>query len=144
MKLEQALVVAGPVIVRNNHLLLVEQSKNGTIYPWMFPGGVVESTDKDLRSACLRELKEELGITARIIRPLEPLVTTAKDRHIILVHYLAEIGDSDADITPTSDISAWRWFSLDNLPPPPACAPNIYIIAEEVRKSLSSTPQNSV
>jgi len=53
------------LIVRAQKILLVKRSTDRKFYPgtWSFPGGHVESGES-LRSALVREIREELSITA--------------------------------------------------------------------------------
>lgn len=75
--------------------------------------------------AAKREAKEEMGIELEILNTEPFVVWTSKDLNddrldILLVHYLAKkIGE----IKPGSDIRAWDWFDLNNLPD--NLAPNI-------------------
>lgn len=65
----RVLVVAG--VIRRDGLYLIGQRKNGDrhAFKWEFPGGKVERGESP-REALVRELREELGITARIGREI--------------------------------------------------------------------------
>ena len=62
--------VAAAVITRPDGSVLLGQRAPGTFYPgyWEFPGGKVE-LGEDARAALIRELQEELGITAHTCWP---------------------------------------------------------------------------
>jgi 8-oxo-dGTP diphosphatase len=62
--------VAAAVITRPDGSFLLGQRPPGSVYAghWEFPGGKVER-DESPRSALLRELEEELGITALRVHP---------------------------------------------------------------------------
>jgi len=49
------------IIKKGNNILLIHRIKNGREY-WVFPGGGVEKTDTDQKSALTRECIEELGV----------------------------------------------------------------------------------
>jgi len=122
-----SIIASGPVIIENNKVLLNREKKNGEITKWFFPGGEVEDFDIGLEQACQREVKEEMGIEVKIIKPLKPVLIKENDRLIVLIHYLAKrIGE----IQPGENIAEWDWIDINNLPD--NCADNVY----EVIKSL--------
>jgi len=87
-----------------------------------------ENETDALESACIRRVKEEMGIKVEIIRPLKPmLVKKDENTLVILIHYLAKrIGE----IKPGDDILKWDWIDIENLPD--NCAPNIKPVIESI------------
>src|ERR1700736_6679189 len=79
------------VIVRQNQILLVEHRKRGQRY-WVLPGGRLEGQEP-LDPALGRDLKEELGLEARV----GPLVIVCESLpphlHVVNVIFQAEIGE---------------------------------------------------
>jgi 8-oxo-dGTP pyrophosphatase MutT (NUDIX family) len=120
--MKHIIIASGPVIVENNKVLL---NQHGDDNFWKFCGGRVEDFEKNLLDAAQREAKEEMGIELEILN-IEPFVIwTCKDLNndrldILLVHYLAK---RMGEVKPGSDIRAWDWFDLNNLPD--NLAPNI-------------------
>ncbi|MEK7511997.1 MAG: NUDIX domain-containing protein [Patescibacteria group bacterium] len=119
------IIASGPVIIENNKVLL---NKHGDDNFWKFPGGRIENFDfidpfNSLETACQREVREELGIEIKIIKPLKPMMIgkpNSNDTQVVLIHYLAErVGE----IKPGQDIKEWNWFDVNNLPSD--IAPNI-------------------
>lgn len=53
------------IIKKGEEILLIHRIKKETEY-WVFPGGGVEKTDKDKKTALVRECKEELGVKVHI------------------------------------------------------------------------------
>ena len=53
------------IIKEGDNILLIHRIKKGREY-WVFPGGGVEKTDKDHKSALIRECDEELGVEVRV------------------------------------------------------------------------------
>ncbi|MBI5222076.1 MAG: NUDIX hydrolase [Candidatus Magasanikbacteria bacterium] len=132
MELPQGTIIAsGPVIIENSKILLNKEKKEYGSTVWMVPGGQVENFDIPLEETCWREVKEELGIDIKIIRPLRTIITRrpqAQDKLVILIHYLAErIGE----IKPGPETNEWGWFDINNLPPD--CAPNVYEIIKDLK-----------
>ena len=126
-----SIIASGPVIIENNKILLNKEKKTGEIALWMIPGGEVENFDVSLTEACRREAKEEMGIEIEILKPLLPILLHKDGRVITLIHFLAKrIGE----IKPGADIAEWGWHNIDNLPPD--CAPNVYEVIKDYKKSL--------
>jgi len=119
------IICSGPVIIEDNKVLLIKEKKGENITPWLFPGGKVEDTDKDLESACARETKEEVGCDIEIIKQLETLNDTVNNTEVILHHFLCKrIGK----IIPGETIVEWNWFDINNIPDD--CADNVVQIIE--------------
>src|SRR5438093_12861984 len=55
------------IIARHDRVLLVEHRKRGQRY-WVLPGGRLQGNET-LDAALRRELREELGLEARVARP---------------------------------------------------------------------------
>lgn len=128
------IIASGPVIIENNRVLLNKEQKPSGITPWLFPGGEVEAFDISLEEACRREVKEEMGLDVKIIRPLKPMLVfrpEAPDKLVIFIHYLSE---RQGEVTPGEYIIAWDWFDIDHLPED--CAPNVKAVIEEYKSSL--------
>ncbi len=63
-------VVAG-VIVRDGKILVCQRRRDDSFpLKWEFPGGKIEPGEDD-RAALVRELREELGVEATIVREIE-------------------------------------------------------------------------
>ena len=117
-------VVAAAVVRGDPPRLLAAQRR----YParlagkWELPGGKVEH-DEDERAALVRELREELGVSAGIgDRAADDVVTV--DGDAVLRTYWAEI---DGEPQP-HDHAALRWLDLDELPTTDWLAPDIPVI----------------
>jgi 8-oxo-dGTP pyrophosphatase MutT (NUDIX family) len=61
-------MTAKAVIFQDGKFLMVKQQKHGRVF-WNFPGGHVEE-DETPEEACIREVKEETGLDAEIVRVL--------------------------------------------------------------------------
>ena len=131
--LDQKIIIAsGPVIIENNKVLL---NQHGDKDMWKFPGGRLENFEFDdwnesLEETARREVKEEMGIDIKIIKPLKTMCIPRPghdNEYVVLVHYLAErVGE----ITPGTDIEKWDWIDINNLPD--NCGPNIKIVLESI------------
>ena len=122
------IIVAGPVIIENNKILLV---KHGQDKDWKFPGGklqikTITDWNNSLEQTAIREAKEELGIDIEIIKALKPMFYKKPgidNKYVVLIHFLANrIGSIKAG----NDINKWDWFDIKNLPTD--CAKNVKIV----------------
>ncbi len=98
-------VVAG-VIRREGRLLIAQRMPGDTLAGyWEFPGGKVER-DEDLVTALRRELREELGVEARIGPELHRVVHAYPDRDVRLYFYEATIVGGEPKPIEAADL---RW-----------------------------------
>ncbi|MFA6428833.1 MAG: NUDIX domain-containing protein [Candidatus Buchananbacteria bacterium] len=130
LKSKNIIIASGPVIIEKDKVLL---TRHGTDGYWKFPGGRVENYPAKLpvdflEREAAREVKEEMGVEIKIIRPLKPMLVKKNDNTmVVLIHYLARrIGK----IKPGVDIIEWSWFDLKKLPQ--NCAPNIRPVLREI------------
>jgi len=79
--------VVAAVIERNGRVLICQRKRGGR-HPlkWEFPGGKVEPGE-DLRQALARELREELGIQARIGEKIESQEVRYGESPVIRLHF---------------------------------------------------------
>ena len=82
---ERAIIhVAVGVIIKDNHVLLAQRAKHqhqGGL--WEFPGGKVEDGER-VSDALVRELREELAITATCMQPLIQIHHDYGDKSVLL------------------------------------------------------------
>ena len=104
------------IINRQKQILLVEHRKRGQRY-WVLPGGRLEGRET-LEAALRRELKEELGLDARVGPLVIVCETLAPDRHVVNLIFLAEIRDGAEPALDSRDpvLVGWQWVSVDQLP----------------------------
>lgn len=122
------------IIVREEHLLLVEHRKRGHHY-WVLPGGRLQGNET-LESALRRELREELRLEARVGALVIICETLAPDRHVVNLLFQAEIGEQAEPQLDASDevLAGWQWVAMNRLPRmdfrPPIAEPLRAVIAE--------------
>ncbi len=87
----KTVLVAADIVIEGGKVL-VTQREEGDAYglSWEFPGGKVEDGE-DPREALKRELREELGIEARVERIWDVLFHVYPEFPVLLLFYLCRI-----------------------------------------------------
>ena len=101
-------------VVKDDRVLLAKRANPNGYGLWSFPGGHVEKGEA-LRDAALRELAEETGVNAEIVRLMDTIDIIHRDAsgeveaHFVLSVYLGSwiSGEAVAD----SDASDVMWVS---------------------------------
>jgi 8-oxo-dGTP diphosphatase len=106
--------VAEGMIIKDEKVILVNASRGVTRGFWNLPGGFMEYGESP-DECILRELKEEIGIDARVVKLLN--VTTKSSAYhpfyLIAFIYQCESDSYDFEINP-DEISEVKWFDIDN------------------------------
>nr|WP_321451212.1 NUDIX hydrolase [uncultured Carboxylicivirga sp.] len=97
-------------------ILLIQRGNDPFKGKWALPGGFVDM-DEDLKTAALRELQEETGITDVKVQQFRTYGGVNRDpRHrTISVVYTGYV-DSELACTGQDDAADARWFNLEVLP----------------------------
>lgn len=97
------------VIWHEGRFLILKRSKSTAKEPdlWEFPGGGLELGEKH-EAALKREIMEETGLTAEVIRPLSVWDATRKDGTQVLgVTFLCRLLDGTVSISEEHEAYAW-------------------------------------
>jgi 8-oxo-dGTP diphosphatase len=134
---ERHLVVAAVIRDGAGRLLVARRCKRAHLGGlWEFPGGAVENGEEPA-AALVRELREELGIEARVVAPLVFAWHRDESRQVLLLFYETAIETG----TPTGrEGQEVRWVTtaeLAALPTPPADGALIRSIVGEDSRSPS-------
>jgi ADP-ribose pyrophosphatase YjhB (NUDIX family) len=113
------IAVNAVVLNAKGEALLAKRTDNGL---WCIPGGHVD-LGETLEVAVLRELLEETGLRAKVLRlvgiysdPENSLhIAQGQEWHTIRVTFLCEV--TGGTITPSEETSEIRYFPLGALPP---------------------------
>ncbi len=127
------LQVVGAIFVENNRVFAARRGDSR--YPYVahkyeFAGGKVESGE-NYPQALERELKEEMGLTAEVIRPYMTVRHTYPDFVVTLHTYLCEMRSEYRLL----EHEEGRWLSVDQLDPDewaPADAPIVNALIEDL------------
>ena len=97
---------ASAIVIKDNNVLMV-RTKNST--SWSVPSGEVENGETT-EETCLREILEETGYVARIIKELHTKKTIIQDYKVTTQYYLCEItGGEILYHDPDEDIEEISW-----------------------------------
>jgi len=122
--------VAAAVIERPDATFLLAQRPEGKPYSgyWEFPGGKIEAAE-DVRSALVRELKEELGIDVREATPWITRMYTYTHATVRLHFWRVTRWDGEPQRLEDQDIKWQRVGAPDVFPMLPANAPVLAALA---------------
>lgn len=103
---------------RRAKVLLVRRALPPFEGRWALPGGFVRM-DESLDQAARRELKEETGVSVRVLEQLYTFGDVKRDpaRRAITVTYFALIDSAKLSPIAGTDASSVGWFPVDALPP---------------------------
>ncbi len=114
-KLKGPVLAVDGIILKDDKVLLVKQSKPPFFGYWSLPGGHVEYGET-VEEAVIREMKEELGVEVKIKKLLGVYSDPKRDPryHSASVAYLLEKGEGE--ICLNEEASEFKYFALNNLP----------------------------
>jgi len=112
---ENPLPVALAIPIRNQRFLLIKRGIAPRKGAWGFPSGFIESGETP-EEACLRELKEETGISGRIVKLVGVRWLDDKEVYgdMLVVMYLVALNDGEP--AAGSDEEDVGFFDGDELP----------------------------
>ena len=109
------LPVALAVAVKDKKFLLIKRRLPPRKGMWASPSGFIEVGETP-EEACLRELKEETGVSGEIVKLIG--VARREDREIygdmLIVRYLLKV--KDEGLTPGDEVEDARFFNISELP----------------------------
>jgi len=111
-------VGASIAVIRDGRVLLAARANEPMRGVWTLPGGLVEAGET-LAEAALRELSEEVGLTAEVVGVLSPTEIIMRDgegraRHHYVVHPHAALWRGGEPVAGPEALGV-RWASLDEI-----------------------------
>lgn len=100
---------AGGIVMRDGEVALVHRERYDD---WSFPKGKLDAGET-FEQAALREVEEETGIRARLVRELASTrYRDNKDREKIVRYWLMEVEDAP-EFEPNDEVDELRWVAPD-------------------------------
>lgn len=82
---------------------------------WNFPGGGIQFGEK-IEEGLAREMKEELGVTVKIISPLPKVFSPIRHKwQGVLLCYLCELENKNSHIVLNHESIQYQWFTLEEI-----------------------------
>ncbi|GJD88403.1 CTP pyrophosphohydrolase [Methylobacterium hispanicum] len=111
-------VGASIAVIRDDRVLLAARANAPMRGVWTLPGGLVEAGET-LAEAALRELREEVGLEARVVGVLSPTEIIDRDaegraRHHYVVHPHAALWQGGEPVAGPEALGV-RWARLDEV-----------------------------
>ncbi|WP_437755385.1 (deoxy)nucleoside triphosphate pyrophosphohydrolase [Sorangium sp. So ce1389] len=107
-------LVAAAVIIERGRVLLTQRKVGAHLEgAWEFPGGKVEAGE-DPRDALVRELREEIGVEARVGDIVEVTYYRYPRKPVLLLFYEASLVEGSPAPAPL-DVAAVRWAEAPEL-----------------------------
>lgn len=117
MEFEHRTIVVGLIWNQRKELLLCKMPDNRGVFPdqWGFPGGGIETNEK-MTDALRREIKEELGIEIKNIKPAffkdgqyEKTFTDGSKRAVYIIFLLFHCIAFEDKIILSKEFSEYKW-----------------------------------
>ena len=102
---------AGGVVVRDGHVALIHRPRYDD---WTLPKGKLDPGES-FEDAAEREVEEETGLRAHLVRELPATTYKVNGRPKIVRYWLMEV-DDDAPFVPNDETDELRWVPLDEAP----------------------------
>jgi 8-oxo-dGTP diphosphatase len=114
----------GAVILKDDHILLIQRGQAPAKGKWTLPGGVVELGESP-EEALIREVKEECRLSITVIGVIDVVNKVIRDDrnaikyHYVIIDYLGHCQTdeslSQVSSQPGTDVTDVRWVSLQEV-----------------------------
>lgn len=107
---------ASAIITKGDKVLLTKRAVEPKKGYWDAPGGFLEQEEHP-EAGLRREMKEELGVSVKIIKMLGIYMGEYLEKHpesTLNIYYLAKI--TKGKIRPADDITEAQWFAKNEIP----------------------------
>ena len=115
---QRPIIAVGGVVIHDERALLIRRGQPPLEGRWSIPGGILE-IGETITSAIERELKEETGISVRVLGLLEIYEKVLRDSdnraqyHFIILDYMCEFVEGEAEAA--GDVTDAAWVREEDL-----------------------------
>jgi 8-oxo-dGTP diphosphatase len=114
----------GAVILKDDHILLIQRGQAPAKGKWTLPGGVVELGESP-EEALIREVQEECNLRITVIGVIDVVNKVIRDDHnaikyhYVIIDYLVRCQTNEPlnqiSLQPGTDVTDVRWIPLQEL-----------------------------
>ena len=126
---------ASAIVIKDNSVLMVRAKNSNS---WSVPSGGVE-VDETPKETCIREILEETGYEAKVVKALHTKKTIIKDYKVTTQYFLCEItGGAIQYQDPDEEIEEILWINSSEISNIIHAYPEDQEIIEQLLLSLNS------
>lgn len=114
-KFKSPIVVVDGIVLEKGKVLMVKRAIQPFLGYWVFPGGHVDYGERT-EEAIIRELKEELGISVKIIKLFGVYSDPKRDPRYPTVSIVYLLKKTKGKVKLDYEASEFKYFTLNNLP----------------------------
>ena len=134
-------IIVGSIIVRDNKILMVKETKEECYGKWSFPAGHLEKNESIFEGG-IRETFEETGYKIKL-KKVFPIIQYTGKTNVILIHFLSEIEEIPIKFD-SDEIMETKWISMEELKEMKEDEVRNYDIKEQVIKNLKNNELYSI
>ena len=103
---------ASAIVIKDNHVLMVRTKNSNS---WSVPSGGVEANET-AKETCIREILEETGYEAKVIKELHTKKTIIKDYKVTTHYFLCEVTGGEIHYQdPDEEIEEISWKNSNDI-----------------------------
>lgn len=109
---QRPIVAVGGVVLKGDQVLLIQRGRPPLRKHWSIPGGKIEYGE-DIKTALIREIEEETGVTCEpigLIDAFEALPKKPGEPHYVMIDYACRY--ISGEVVPGDDAMDAEWLSL--------------------------------
>ena len=100
------------IVIKDNHVLMVRTKNSNS---WSVPSGGVEANET-AKETCIREVLEETGYEAKVIKELHTKETIIKDYKVTTQYFLCEVTGGEIQYyDPDEEIEEISWKNSSDI-----------------------------